>query len=67
FTYENALYKKVVNKESSKLTHYEYNWTKSKVSYGDIWFLRAYVTYKDANGNTYEVYGDVVTNESLFS
>ena len=67
FTYENALYKKVVNKESSKLTHYEYNWTKSLVNFGDIWFLRAYVTYKDANGNTYEVYGDVVTNESLFS
>ncbi|MGN1126855.1 MAG: hypothetical protein ACI4RI_05385, partial [Ruminococcus sp.] len=67
FTYENAQYKKVVNKESSKLTNYEYNWTKSSVNFGDIWFLRAYVTYKDANGNIYEVYGDVVTNESLFS
>ena len=62
FTYENAQYKKVLNKESSNLIHYEYTWTKSKVSYGDIWFLRAYVTYKDANGNIYEVYGDVVTN-----
>ena len=67
FTYENAQYKKVLNKESSNLIHYEYAWTKSKVSYGDVWFLRAYVTYKDVNGNTYEVYGDVVTNESLFS
>ena len=67
FTYDNATYKKIDNVESLKYQVYQYNWTKSNVLYGDIWFLRAYVTYKDANGNTYEVYGDVVTNESLFS
>ncbi|MGN0476836.1 MAG: hypothetical protein ACI4HM_05795, partial [Ruminococcus sp.] len=67
FTYENAAYKKVDNVESMGYQTYKYNWTKSKVMNGDIWYLRAYVTYKDANGNTYEVYGDVVTNESLFA
>ena len=67
FTYDNATYKKIDNVESLKYQVYQYNWTKSNVLYGDVWFLRAYVTYKDANGNTYEVYGDVVTNESLFS
>ena len=67
FTYDNATYKKVENVESYGYQILQYAWTKSNVFYGDIWFLRAYVTYKDANGNTYEVYGDVVTNESLFA
>ncbi|MGN0459471.1 MAG: hypothetical protein ACI4HL_01005, partial [Ruminococcus sp.] len=67
FTYDNAAYKKVDNVEGLNYQIYQYSWNKGNVFYGDIWFLRAYVTYKDANGNTYEVYGDVVTNESLFS
>ena len=67
FTYENATYKKVENVEDLNYQVLQYTWTKSNVMFGDIWFLRAYVTYKDANGNIYEVYGDVVTSKSLFS
>lgn len=67
FTYDNAQYQKVRNVEENNYSHYLYSLNVSNVLYGDIWCFRAYVTYKDANGNIYEVYGDVVTNESLFS
>jgi uncharacterized repeat protein (TIGR02543 family) len=38
-----------------------YTWTKSKVTSDQTWYVRAYLIYKDANGNTNTVYGDVVS------
>ncbi|MDY4812261.1 MAG: hypothetical protein SO152_00235, partial [Ruminococcus sp.] len=67
FTYDNAQYQKIRNVEENNYSHYLYSLNISNVFLGDIWCFRAYATYKDANGNIYEVYGDVVTNESLFS
>ena len=67
FNADNAQYNRFLNVESENVRNGRFTWNKSNVYNGDVWFLRAYVTYKDANGNTYEVYGDVVTNESLFA
>lgn len=61
FTYEAAQYQKVQNVEDKNYSVCTYTWTKSNVLLGDTWFLRAYVVYKDAEGNIYTVYGDVVT------
>ncbi len=66
FNSANAKYFKSQNIEDQNVVNCRYTWTKSNVTVGDIWYLRGYVTYKDANGNIYEVYGDIVTNEALF-
>ena len=43
--------------------NYRYTWTKSNVTEGQAWYVRAYLVYTDANGNTYTVYGDIVATD----
>ncbi len=62
FNSANAKYFKSQNIEDQNVVNCRYTWTKSNVTTGDIWYLRGYVTYKDSNGNIYEVYGDIVKN-----
>jgi hypothetical protein len=38
-----------------------YTWTKSNVNAGDTWYVRAYLVYTDANGNSHTIYGVIVT------
>ena len=67
FICDNIQTKIVENVEDGNYQIYQSAVSKKDVFYGDVWFIRAYVSYKDSNGNVSEVYGDVVTNESLFS
>jgi hypothetical protein len=48
-------------KTSTKLSNLQliYTWTKTKVSQGDIWYVRPYVIY-DINGVRHTVYGNLV-------
>lgn len=57
FSVSNAAY--VRYGTTSKL-NYKYTWTKSKVTDDQTWYVRAYVIFKDANGNSHTVYGDTV-------
>ena len=41
--------------------NYKYTWTKSKVTEDQTWYVRAYLVYTDANGNTHTVYGETVS------
>ena len=41
---------------------YRYTWTKTKVEPGTVWYARAYLVYRDENGNTHTVYGAPVQN-----
>ena len=40
---------------------YRYSWTKGSVNAGDTWYVRAYLVYTDAEGNTHTVYGSMVS------
>ena len=40
---------------------YRYSWTKGKVAEGTTWYVRAYLVYADAQGNTHTVYGSVTS------
>lgn len=40
---------------------YRFTWTKGNVASGETWYVRAYLIYMDAEGNTHIVYGDVVS------
>ena len=39
---------------------FRYTWTKKNVSADEVWCVRAYLVYSDANGEKHTVYGDVV-------
>ena len=41
-------------------TTFKYTWTKGSVNSGDIWCVRAYLLYKDANGQEKTVYSNMV-------
>ena len=58
FTAENA---KFVRGDAWTGTAYRYTWTKTRVEAGAVWYVRAYLIYTDANGNTHTVYGEIVT------
>ena len=42
-------------------TEYRFTWTKSKVYAGETWYVRAYLVYTDKDGNTHEMFGDIVS------
>lgn len=53
-----------IKKSTSDLTAaktFTYTWKKNKVNVGDTWYVKAYVTYKDASGKENTVYGDLET------
>ncbi len=66
FTVDTAEVKSVKDYEESGYDYLRRTVNKGSVNYGDIWFARAYLVYRDANGNIYEVYGDIISNEDLF-
>lgn len=41
-------------------TGFRYTWSKGKVQPGETWYVRAYLVYKDADGNVHTIYGDPV-------
>ena len=53
-----AQYVKNSAKASGKTAPLEYTWTKTSVSQGDIWYVRAYVVYT-IDGNDQTVYGSL--------
>lgn len=57
FTASTAAY---VRYASTAYHNYKYTWTKSKVTADQVWYVRAYLVYTDANGNVHTVYGDVI-------
>ena len=57
FTASTAAY---VRYASTAYHNYKYTWTKSKVTADQVWYVRAYLVYVDANGNVHTVYGDVI-------
>lgn len=40
---------------------YKMTWNKTNVSSGDIWYVKPYVAYIDADGAEHEVYGELIT------
>ena len=40
---------------------YRFTWTKSNVGSDDTWYVRAYLVYTDASGNSHTIYGDMVS------
>jgi hypothetical protein len=59
-TAANADYVKSSTLAVGKSADVNYTWNKGGVSQGDVWYLRAYVTYTK-DGNTETVYGNRVT------
>ena len=55
-TSENADYVRGGGKGSKS---YKYTWTKANVTDDQTWYVRSYLKYHDARGNSYEVYSDV--------
>jgi hypothetical protein len=43
--------------------NYKYTWTKTNVTSDQTWYVRSYLVYKDASGNEYTIYGDLVTGK----
>ena len=41
--------------------NYKYTWTKGSVTESQTSYVRAYLVYTDANGNTHTVYGETVS------
>ena len=39
---------------------FKYTWTKKDISADDVWCVRSYLVYSDANGEKHTVYGDLV-------
>lgn len=59
----NCDFYKVASVTNSTTRNLKYTWTKSKVSADDTWYVKPYVIYKDANGDSHTVYGDVVAKK----
>lgn len=57
FTTENAMY---VRGSASASTSSRFIWTKSNVG-AETWYVRAFITYSDTSGNTFTIYGDIVS------
>ena len=51
---------KLSTKTTANTKNLKYTWTKSKVTAETIWYVRAYLVYKDANGSRHTVYSDAV-------
>ena len=55
-TADNAIYVRGGGKGYSNC---KYTWTKGSVTEGQIWYVRSYLKYTDANGVSQEVYGEL--------
>ena len=55
-----ATYVKLATKGTEKTKSLKYTWTKGSVTEDQIWYVRAYLVYKDADGEEITVYGDCV-------
>jgi uncharacterized repeat protein (TIGR02543 family) len=51
---------KYVRYGSPTAKNFKYTWTKGSVTERETWYVRAYLVYKDSNGNSHTVYGDIV-------
>ena len=51
---------KISSKTTANTKNLKYTWTKSKVTAETIWYVRAYLVYKDANGKCHTVYSNAV-------
>ena len=38
----------------------KYTWTKTKVTAEQVWYVKSYLVYEDADGEQITVYGDLV-------
>ncbi|SDM01157.1 polymorphic outer membrane protein repeat-containing protein, partial [Sarcina sp. DSM 11001] len=59
-TWDTASYKKTSTKAAGTAGPVSYTWTKTAVNIGDIWYVRPYVIYSDANGTEHTVYGELL-------
>lgn len=57
-TVSNAQYVKTMSSQKHAV---QYTWTKKNVLQGDIWYVRAYLVYTDAENNNHEVCGPRIT------
>lgn len=57
FTAATATY---VRYGTTSAKNYRYTWTKGNVTAGQTWYVRAYLVYTDANGNSHTIYGNIV-------
>lgn len=55
-----ATYVKQATKGTAKTKSLKYTWTKGNVTEDQIWYVRAYLVYKDADGEEITVYSDCV-------
>lgn len=55
-----AEYIKLSTKATAKTKNLKYTWTKSNVTADSIWYVCAYLVYKDANGKERTVYSECV-------
>lgn len=57
---ELSVEKNMFMKEKVTSAHnYKYTWTKSNVTDNQTWYVKAYLTYKDADGKEYIMYSDM--------
>lgn len=57
----NAKYFRTKNgKDVAPYSAYKMTWNKTNVSSGDIWYVKPYVAYIDADGAEHEVYGELI-------
>jgi hypothetical protein len=55
-TAENADF---VRADETDKHNYKYTWTKTKVTDDQIWYVKGYLVYEDANGNQKTIYSDL--------
>ena len=59
-TIDNTLFQSYNSTTCKSYTTFKYTFTKKDVQEDDIWCVRAYLRYTDEEGNTKDVYGDMV-------
>lgn len=59
-TAETAAFVRYDDTTCSNYLAFKYTWTKSKVSETDVWCVRSYLVYSDAEGVEHTIYGDMV-------
>ena len=60
-TWDTATFQKVSTAAVGASEPVVYTWSKTKVEVGDVWYVRPYVIYNDANGSEHIVYGELLT------
>ena len=60
-TWNNAAFRKASAGAVGKSVPVNYTWTKTSVKPGDVWYVRAHIAYTDANNQSHEIYGNLIT------